>query len=95
MDQDKEIRLALKICGGDWQGIAFENIYSIYRICLRELPCSNKHLCLEVQSDTGLSERKANEKLRVLLHRNILKKGKDNLVFWYTQNNENGDGKHE
>ena len=92
MNHDDEIRKALKICGGDWSGIAFENIYNIYRICLRELPCSNKHLSLEVQSDTGLSERKANEKIRVLFHRSILKKGKDNLVFWYTDNN---NGKEE
>ena len=90
MNNEEEIKKALKICGGDWYGVAFDNIYNIYQICLRELPCTNKHLSLEVQSDIGLSERKANEKIRVLMHRRILVKGKDNLMFWFSNNNGKG-----
>jgi len=87
VDESNEIKKALKICGGNWNGIAFENMLAIYRTCLRELPCSQNHLSLEIQADLGIGERKTNEKLKILLHKRILIRGTDNLVLWYTQNN--------
>jgi len=59
VDESNEIKKALKICGGNWNGIAFENMLA----------------------------RKTNEKLKILLHKRILIRGTDNLVLWYTQNN--------
>ena len=38
-------------------------------------------------ADLGIGERKTNEKLKILLHKRILIRGTDNLVLWYTQNN--------
>ena len=81
MDKAEEIEKALKILGGNWEGIAFQNISNIYNAVLDALPCTKDYLQLEVISQTGLSDRKVVDRLKLLFHKKILTK-KDNQINW-------------
>src|SRR5574337_294039 len=70
---------ALALCGNDWRGIAFDNLKAIYESMDETMPCNFDKMSIKAQAKTGLSKRKIEEKLKVVISERVVIK--DNGLY--------------